>query len=139
MNFVFSAQNSQRISGPIKSDINIVRIVSGLFLKISCYPIEGNYVGSCVKNDFCQALKWRLDFSTENCPEFLLNNNIDCACPFNIPAGRIDIKTDFVLDFSMSPLVWAKSGDFSVDIKLTQGLTSILCLNIKFAIKPILN
>jgi hypothetical protein len=137
MDFVFSAQNSQTIMGPIKSDITIFRTVSGLKLKISCYLVDGNYVGSCVNSDFCQVLKRRLDFTAENCPECLLDNSIDCACPFDIAAGLIDIKTLFDLpDFSTTPMSWMGSGDFDVDLKLTQGTNSILCMNIKFSMKP---
>ncbi len=137
MDFVFSAQNNQPISGPIKSDITIYRSVAGLKLKILCYLIDGNYVGGCVHTDFCQALKRRLNFSAENCPEFLLDNSIGCACPFNLPARLMDIKTDFDLpDFSMTTLAWFTSGDFDVDLKLTQGTNSILCMNIKFSMKP---
>ena len=138
MNLIFTSQNSQAIIGVIKSDLNIVRTVSGIKLKISCYLVNGNYVGSCVKNDFCQVIKWRLGFSPENCPDFLLNNGIDCTCPFNIPAGLIDINTNFDLpDISTTTLpTWLGRGDFDVDLKLTQGTNSILCFNIKFSVKP---
>ena len=137
MNFIFSAQNRQSIKGPIKSDIIIFRTVSGLKLKISCYLVDGNYVGSCVNSDFCQVLKRRLNFSVENCPDYLFDNSIDCACPFNLPARLMDINTAFDLpDFSTTPIAWLGIGDFDLDIKLTQGTTSILCLSIKFSTKP---
>ena len=137
MNFVFSAQNSQPIIGPIKSDIIIFRTVSGLKLKISCYLVDGNFVGSCVYTDFCQIIKRRLNFTAENCPEFLLDNSIDCTCPFDIHAGLIDIYTVLNLpDFSSTPMSLFGSGDFDVDLKLTQETNSILCMNIKFSMKP---
>jgi len=137
MDFVFSAENSQSINGMIKSDIKIIRRISGLTLKVSCYIVAGNFVGSCVNSDFCQVLKRRLNFSVENCPDYLLDNSIDCACPFNLPARLMDINTAFDLpDFSTTPVAWLGIGDFDLDIKLTQGTTSILCLSIKFSTKP---
>ena len=137
MNFVFAAQISQPIKGIIKSDITIYRTVGGIKLKIGCFLVDGNYVGSCVYNDFCQVIKWRFNVSADNCPEFLLDNSIDCACPFSIPAGLMDIKTYFDLpDFSTTTFPWLRSGDFDVDLKLTQGNNSILCMNIKFSMKP---
>jgi hypothetical protein len=137
MDFVFSAENTQSINGMIKSDIKIIRRISGLTLKVSCYLVDGIYVGSCVNSDFCQVLKRRLNFSVENCPEYLFNNSIDCACPFNLPARLMDIKKAFDLpDFSTTPITWLGSGDFDLDVKLTQGTTSILCLSIKFSTKP---
>ena len=138
MNLIFTTQNSQAIRGAIKFDLNMVRTVNGLNLKVGCCLVDGNYVGSCVYNDFCQFIKWRQNFSPENCPGFLLNNGIDCTCPFNIPAGLIDINTNFNLpDISTNTLpAWLGSGDFDVDLKLTQGTTSILCFNIKFSMKP---
>ncbi len=137
MNFVFSAQNSQSIIGPIRSNITIYRTVSGLKLKISCYLVDGNYVGSCVYNDFCEVLKRRLNFSADNCPPFLIDNSIDCSCPFDIPGGLIDINTVLELpDYSMTPMSWMGSGDFDVGFQLTQGTNSILCMNIKFSMKP---
>ena len=130
-------QNSQAIRGAIKFDLNMVRTVNGLNLKVGCYLVDGNYVGSCVYNDFCQFIKWRQNFSPENCPDFLLNNGIDCTCPSNLSAGIIDIDAIFDLpDFSTTKPSWLGSGDFSVDLKLAQGTTSILCLNIKFSTKP---
>jgi len=137
MDFVFSAENTQSINGMIKSDIKIIRRISGLNLKVSCYLVDGNYVGSCVNIDFCQVLKRRLNFTAENCPEYLLDNSIDCTCPFNIPTRLMYINKAFDLpDFSTTPITWLGSGDFDLDIKLTQGTTSILCLSIKFSTKP---
>ena len=137
MNLIFTSQNSQAIRGEIKTDINLVRTVSGLNLKINCYMRNCEYVGSCVHNDFCQVIKRSLHFSPENCPDFFINNGIDCTCPFNLPAGLIDINANFDLPgFGTTPLSWLLSGDFNVDLKLTQGTNSILCFNIKFSIKP---
>jgi hypothetical protein len=137
MDFVFSTQNSQPISGLIKSDITIYRSIAGLKLKVSCYLVDGNYVGSCVNTDFCQVLKRSLNFSVENCPPFLVNNSLDCTCPFSLPTRLIDINTSFdVRDLSTSLVSWLASGDYDFDIKLTQGTTSILCLSIKFSMKP---
>ena len=74
MNLIFTGQNSRAITGVVKADINIVRTVSGLNLKISCYLVDGNYVGSCVYNDLCAVLKSVLDLSPTNCPQSLVDN-----------------------------------------------------------------
>ena len=106
-------------------------------MKVSCYLVYGNYVGSCVYTDFCQVLKRSLNFSVENCPEYLFNNSIDCACPFNIATRLIDINTAFDLpDLSTTVVSWLTSGDYDFDIKLTQRTTLILCLSIRFSMKP---
>jgi hypothetical protein len=137
MNLVFTAQNSAIIKGVVKADVNIVRTVSGLNLKISCYLVDGNYVGSCIYNDLCALIKSVLSLDQNNCPASLVNNGIDCTCPWNLPVRLVDIKEDFDLpDASTTPISWIGSGDFNVDIKGTQGLTSIMCLNVKFSSKP---
>jgi hypothetical protein len=113
-----------------------LRTVAGLKLPIRCYLTAGNYSGSCVKSDFCEVLK-SPNFSADNCAPFLADNSMDCTCPFNIPARRIDIKTAFVLaDLSMTTISWMASGDFDLDIKLTQGTTSIIYLSRKYSVKP---
>lgn len=140
MNLVFRAQNSQPIRGPIKSDFSIIKTVSGLRIPIRCYLASGVYVGSCVHTDYCQFLTRFSNFTAENCPSFLVNNSMDCTCPFNLPARLIDINTAFdlpvfsnsLLNFFLSSLL---SGQFDVNIKLTQENTSILCLNFKFSIR----
>ena len=121
----------------INSKINIVRTVSGLNLKISCYLVDGNYVGSCVYNDLCGVIKSVLNLSPSNCPQSLLDNSINCVCPWNLPVRLLDINSDFnLIDGSTSQISWIASGDFNVDIKGTQGATSILCMNVKFSTKP---
>ena len=137
MNLVFTAQNSAVIKGVVKADINIVRTVSGLTLPIRCVLVDGNYVGSCTYNDLCALIKSVLSLDQNNCPQSLVDNGIDCTCPWNLPVRLVDIKQDFDLpDASTTPIGWIGAGDFSVDIKGTQGTTSIMCLNIKFSSKP---
>ena len=74
MNLVFTAQNSEIIKGVVKGDINIVRSVSGLNLKISCYLVDGTYVGSCIYNDLCGVIKSVLNLDPTNCPASLVSN-----------------------------------------------------------------
>jgi len=129
MNFVFRAQNSQPIRGPIKSDVSIVKTFTGLRLPMSCYLVDGKYFGSCVYNDFCKFLndfgQYFLNFTSENCLSFSPNTNImDINTAFNVP------------DFSLPPWKYWLHGNFDVGIKLTQEDTSILCLNFKYSMKP---
>ena len=76
MNLVFTAQNSAIIKGVVKADINIVRSFSGLNLRINCYLVDGNYVGSCVYNDLCTVVKSVLSLDQNNCPASLVSNGI---------------------------------------------------------------
>jgi len=135
MNFVFRAQNSQPIRGSIKSDVSIVRTISGLRIPIRCYLMEGNYVGSCVYNDFCQILKdfcqYFLNFTSENCLSFSANNSMDINTAFNVP--DLVFSTPWYLSWFRTLF---QSGDFDVGIKLTQEDSSILCLNFKYSMKP---
>ena len=131
---VLNGKNTKIISGLVKADIKIVRIVSGLSLPISCYLADGNYVGSCVYNDLCSVIKSVLSLSPENCPQSLIDNDIPCVCPWNLPIRALDINAEFdLIDATTSSISWIATGDFNVDIKGTQGTTSILCMNVKFS------
>ena len=137
MHLVFAGQNKKVITGVVKADVNIVRTVSGLNLKIQCYLVNGDYVGSCVYNDLCALMNSVLSLTPENCPANLIQNGINCKCPWNLPINFVNINQDFDLpDASTTPITWIGSGDFNVDIKATQGTTSILCMNTKFSVKP---
>ena len=73
MNLVFTGQNSEIIKGVVKGDINIIRTLSGLNLKISCYLVDGNYLGSCIYNDLCAFIKNALSLDATNCPAYLVS------------------------------------------------------------------
>ena len=147
MNLISTAQTSQQIKGVVAADVKIVRSVSGLNLKVLCYLFSGNYIGSCFYNDLCLALQKVFDLNQNNCPNYLLYNGIDCTCPFNLPVRPFYINDDFDLpdrpmfSNSISPSSFLafyllNNGDFSIDVKLTQGSTSILCMNFKYSMKP---
>ena len=135
MNLYLSAKNNKVISGPIKVDINIVRTISGLTLPIRCTLVNGIGIGSCVYNDFCTVFNQLYDISPSNCPQYLISNNIGCTCPWYLPVDNFFINEPLEIDFSTSIFSFLASGDFNVDIKATQGTTSILCLNIKYSIQ----
>ena len=140
MKLNFAAQIRKAISGTVKLDLNIVRTVSGLNLKISCYLIDGTYIGSCLYNDFCPVFNSFFQFDLNNCPEYLIDNGYYCSCPLNLQAGYFYINDAFeVVNLANTAISWLSSGDFSVDFKATQGTTSILCLNFKYSLKPCSN
>ena len=132
--------SKQVISGPVKADVKIIRIVSGLNLPIVCYLNNGNYVGSCVYNDVCQSMKQLFfiifGYRANECPQSLIDSAINCECPFYIPLSLIYIDEDLdIEDLATSSISWMGVGDFNVDIKASRANTSIICLNIKFSRK----
>ncbi|CAF1131861.1 unnamed protein product [Adineta steineri] len=76
----------------IRVVLKIVRTVAGIALPIKCYKVDGVSVGSCDYEDLCLVLKSLLpSFKPETCPPSMLQYNINCNCPFNIPVGQLDI------------------------------------------------
>lgn len=107
MPFVLSAKSIREIRGAVKSTLTIKRTVNGITLPISCYLSNGNYVGSCTYNDLCELMKSVLGYDENNCPDNLINNSIDCTCPFKLPARELDIDVVADLpDASASSIQW---------------------------------
>jgi hypothetical protein len=48
MNFKLNGKNTRTISGKVRSDVKILRTVSGLTLDVKCFLVNGNQVGSCI-------------------------------------------------------------------------------------------
>ena len=138
MTLIFDAKNRQQINGLVKADIKLIRIISGLTLPVNCYLMDGTYVGSCVYNDLCAFTNFIFNLNQNDCPEFLINNGFDCTCPFDLPNGDLNINEIFqVPALATTAVTFLGSGDFDFTIKATMGTTNILCLNMKFATKPI--
>ena len=147
MRLLFKGQNNQAITGVVKADLYIVRTISGLSLKIACYLIDGNYIGSCVHKDLCTYIKDTYALNSENCPQSLIDYGFDCTCPWNLPINLVDIDSQIdipALNVTPAPLPnplaifspYFSSGDFNIDIKLSQSNTTIQCNNLKFSLKP---
>lgn len=102
-----SGKSSRAIKGNVRSDVKILRTVTGVTLPVSCYLVNGNQVGSCVYNDLCGLLNSVLGYNESNCPQNLIDNNINCKCPFDIPARSLSIDTKADLpDASTTSVTW---------------------------------
>lgn len=107
MPFTLVAKSIREIRGKVKSTLSIKRTVNGITLPISCYLSNGIYVGSCTYDDLCELMKSVLGYSETNCPQNLIDNNIDCTCPFKLPARDLDIDVVANLpDASTTPIQW---------------------------------
>ena len=138
MTLILDTKNRQPITGLVKADVNITRTVSGLALKVNCFIVNGTSVGSCIYPDLCGLLKSVLSLNETNCPQNLIDNDIPCKCPFNLPTRELNINQSFQLpDIRTTIVSFLASGDFDVTIKGTIGITNILCLNMKFEMKPV--
>ena len=137
MNVILDIKNTQEIRGQVKADLNIIRTVSGLKIPIRCYLSAGIYVGSCIYQDLCAFLKGYLNFDENNCPENFIKNGFDCRCPFNLPVTELNFNNILDLpDASTTIFTFLASGDFDVTIKGSIDTTNVLCLNMKYTIKP---
>ena len=136
MKITLDAKNRQIIADQVKSDVTMIRTVSGLSLKVNCYNVNGG-LGSCVYPDLCSLIKSTLSLDQSNCPQNLIDNGIPCTCPFNLPIRDLNINESFGIMFEELGLSYIfGSGDFDVTIKATTGTTNVLCLNIKYTIRP---
>ena len=148
MAIILDAKNRQIIKGQVKAEVKITRYISSIAMPVNCLLVDGTYVGSCIYNDFCGYIKNILSLNENNCPQNLIDNGIPCTCPFNLPIKEININESLLLPNLSNPLnpnpwlgsffqICLASGDIDVTIKLTIGTSNILCLNMKYAIKPI--
>jgi hypothetical protein len=147
---ILDGKNRQVIKGLVKTDVNIIRAVGGLPLKVNCYRVNGTDVGSCVFPDLCAYIKTIFKIDETNCPQNLIDNDILCTCPFNLPIRDVNINQSFDLPnlstfssifhvehpLQIFPSLFV-TGDFDVTMKAMIGTTNILCLNMKFTTKPI--
>ena len=142
---ILDVKNRQAIKGQVKFDLKIVRTVNGLALPLNCILNQGEWVGSCVYDDLCGYLKSILSLNEKNCPQNLIDNDIECTCPFNLPIRdlninqSLDLPTNYVLFAGITsfPIPWISTGDFDVTIKLANETTNILCLNLKYSAKSV--
>jgi hypothetical protein len=123
----------------IRTVLKIVRTVSGINLPVRCYKVEGVDVGSCDYKDLCLVLKAMLPkFQPETCPLPMLQYGIDCNCPFNIPAGQLNIIRERLElpDASSSIANFMASGDFSIQLDTYDSDGAYAAIIIKFTVKP---
>ena len=134
---ILAGKNNRPIKGVLKSDINIVRSISGVALPIRCYSVDGYPVGSCVYDDLCDLLKRFFSITPDNCPANLVENGIKCTCPFDLPIRELDINQAFDLpDAASTQVTWLGSGEFDVTVKSSDAQGQVLCLNLKFSVRP---
>ena len=113
--FSFNFKLNRDLKGPVKTDVKIVRTVSGLSLPISCYLTStfGNF-GSCVYPNFCLFLSFMStlfslqSFDEANCPQEFLDYGFDCKCPFSLSAGEYNFNSPIdIPDLSTTVVNWA--------------------------------
>jgi len=136
----FRAKFKRRIGGALKTDLNIIRTVSGLKIPIRCYLAAGIFVGSCSYTDLCKIVEQLVpdSFNPTACPPELLDFGIDCKCPFSIRDGLIEI-IDTILDLpdaSQSIATFLASGDFDITIKTQDASGPFANIRIQFTVKP---
>ena len=75
-------------------------------------------------------------FNETNCPQGLIDNGINCKCPFNIAKRGLDLDFQVdVPDISKSKASWMSEGDYVFDIKSSDNKGEVLCLKVYFTIK----
>ncbi|RNA28570.1 ganglioside GM2 [Brachionus plicatilis] len=123
MPFILAGKSIREIRGAVKSTVTIKRTVSGITLPITCYLVDGNYVGSCTYPDLCLLLKSVLGYDANSCPQNLIDNNIDCTCPFKLPARElnVDVVADLP-DATTSSITWIASGSFDVKVEASDSV-----------------
>merc|ERR1712127_779281 len=126
-----TASNRREIKGAVKSKVTINRAVSGLSLAIRCYLVDGNQVGSCTYDDLCGLLNGVLSLTPDNCPQNLIDNGINCKCPFDVPERDLEIDTNFQLpDADSTPISWIGTGDFEAKIDASDSKGKVICLEL---------
>ncbi len=123
------------IDGPLKSNITIVRTVSGLSLPIRCYIVNGQLTGSCVYNDLCASIMYVLDLDQTDCPNNFIQNGIDCTCPFNLPSGILEIEEQLPT-YSPAFLTnsWLLKGDYNLRVEASDKRGFFFCVTLGFTL-----
>ena len=137
MRVILDVRNTQPIQGQVKADLNIIRTVSGLALPIRCYMTNFGPFGSCIYEDLCTVLKWALNFDENNCPDSFIENEFYCDCPFRLPAKELNIDQEFdIPDMATTAFSFFASGNFDFTVKASIGSMNMLCLNMKYTVRP---
>jgi hypothetical protein len=78
-------------------------------------------------------------FKPETCPKPMAQYGIDCNCPFNIPAGQLNIVREKVelSDAQASVAAFMASGDFDIRLDTHDSVGPYASLTIKFSIKSV--
>lgn len=126
---------SRGLKGTLRTDLNIIRTISGLALPVRCYLVEDTWMGSCTYYDFCNTFIGFLD--PNDCPQSFIDAGISCSCPLDIPEGSVDLFYNLdVPDFSQNRLLsFISIGDFDVKLVLNDPVGYFGCINLKFTMK----
>lgn len=132
----FKAVLKRPIDGPINSNLTILRTLGGLQLPIRCYLMNGQWVGSCVYPDLCNSIMYVTNLDQSSCPANFVANGVNCECPFNLPAGQIELR-DIIQTYSPVFLnnAWLLNGDYKIKIVANDSRGYLFCLNLGFTIK----
>ena len=110
--FLLNFKLNRDIKGPIRSDVKIIRTVSGIYLPISCFQNTGNVLisdnyygphGSCVYHHLCDFLQFLAShvlnrkIDENNCPQECLNIGFDCKCTFNLSTGEYNFNSQIIV------------------------------------------
>lgn len=75
------------------------------------------------------------NFSPWNCPPELKAAGIDCSCPFNLPAGLIDIHTTFETDTpAFMDSAFLVRGFYRLRVESSDPIGYWFCLDMEFNI-----
>ena len=121
------------------------RTVSGLTATVVCtiLPLSDTLsvsIGTCTYPDLCDLAYTLLGVKEDpsQCPDYLLEEGLDCTCPFKTEAGR-DLYLEDVIDVvDLKPygVAWLVTGDFYVNVKASHKGKALVCLDIWSSIKP---
>jgi hypothetical protein len=125
------------INGKLPATVNMIRTVAGLALPVTCYFVQGIYIGSCTHYDFCEEIFQNFwGVIPSNCPPEFEDYGIPCSCPFNIPDVTIEENLLFeIADLSTSNISFMASGDFDLKVVFSSGNQHIGCFRFLFTIQ----
>ena len=116
------------ITGKLKTSVSLVRTVATLKLPVSCYLVNGIYVGSCNYDDLCsfaQALSYNPQVSFVFTSLFQSFFNVDSTnvptCPVSTSVGpQVFDEIIDVPDFSKTALNFLMSGDYNLTVTIRE-------------------
>ena len=97
----------QNITGPLRLQLKITKIVEHFKVKIPCVD---NF-GSCTYEDVCSQLP-----QPDNCPTFFKQQNIPCSCPF--PLGGYTAN-NVQMDLKLPGKVKIPPGEYLIEADFT--------------------
>lgn len=127
----------------VNGTVEMFRTVGTLRSKIACtiLPLETGSVsiGSCKYPDLCDLVYDLLGVKNvplSECPDYLLENGLDCRCPWNIPQDKtLDVVGEFdLVDLGTLGIDWLVEGNFEIGVTASHRGKALTCLNLRFGV-----